>query len=55
MLGEYKNNKARIPEGIQKLKSEKNIYLYGNADYAKRMFDVLNRFQIEIKGVLVSR
>ena len=26
MLGEYKNNKARIPEGIQKLKSEKNIY-----------------------------
>ena len=28
MLGEYKNNKARIPEGIQKLKSEKNIYLY---------------------------
>lgn len=54
MFGNYRNNENRIPEGIKKLLNEKNIYLYGNAQYAKEMLDILNKFQIDIEGVLVS-
>ncbi len=54
MFGSYKEKAERIPEGIQKLKNEKNIYLYGNSVYAKEMLDILNQFHIVIKGILVS-
>lgn len=55
MFGEYKNNADRIPEGIQWLRREKRIYLYGNDVYAKTCLDTLERFQISIDGILVSK
>lgn len=54
MFGDYEEKAERVPEGIQKLKSEKNIYVYGNSVYAKEMLDILKKFHIAIKGILVS-
>lgn len=53
----YENFKEemRIPEGILKLKCEKEVYLYGNGTYAKDMLDILDEFEIDIQGVLVSK
>lgn len=54
MFGEYRNNECRIPEGIQKLSGEKNIYLYGNGEHARNVAGTLDRFGIAINCVLVS-
>lgn len=55
MFGEYVAAADRIPEGIRRLKGEKEIYLYGNGIYAKEMLDILDSFRIKVEGVLVSR
>lgn len=55
MLGNYRIDANRVPEGIKKLKNEKHIYLYGNSVYAESIFDILNKFYVDIEGVLVSK
>lgn len=50
MFGIYRDNVSKTPEGIKRLSDEKNIYLYGNGLYAKEMLDILNKFQIRVKG-----
>ncbi len=55
MFGEYIDTGDRIPEGILKLKKEQRIYLYGTGIYAKNMLKILDKFHIEIEGVLISK
>lgn len=55
MLKQYADNIERIPEGIKRLKKEKELYLYGNSDYALEMLNRMRKYHIEIKGVLVSK
>ena len=44
-----------MPEGISKLKKEQGIYLYGTGTYARKMLGILNNFDIDVEGVLVSK
>lgn len=55
MLGNYKENLDRIPEGIKILQKESSIYLYGNSILAEKALKVLYKFQINVDGVLVSK
>lgn len=55
MLINYNDNVDKIPQGIKKLKKEKEIYLYGNSSYAEKMKEILCEFSISIKGTLVSK
>ena len=54
MLEIENQNVERIPETIQKLKKEKNIYVYGDGDLAHTVIQELYRWNIKIEGVLVS-
>lgn len=55
MLGNYKSNLNRVPEGIKILSKEASIYLYGNSSLAENILKTLDRFDIVIEGVLVSK
>lgn len=44
----------RIPEEIIQLKNENNIYIYGVGEYTQRCIDVIDKYRIKIKGILVS-
>lgn len=55
MFGKYMNIGDSMPEGISKLKKEQGIYLYGTGTYARKMLGILNNFDIDVEGVLVSK
>ncbi len=54
MWGEFLENKEKIPEGIQHLREEENLYIYGNGMYAEGVYQILKEWNICVKGVLVS-
>lgn len=54
MLLEFKNNDGRIPESIDYLRKEKNLYLYGTGIYAEKVFAELEKWNVVFKGVIVS-
>lgn len=54
MLEIENQNVERIPETIQKLKKEKNIYVYGDGDLAHTIIQELHRWNIKVEGILVS-
>lgn len=55
MLKKYTDRIERIPKGVKRLREEKELYLYGNSDYALEMLNRMKKYHIQIKGVLVSK
>lgn len=56
MLRRYAEEIGRVPEGIKKLRGiGQDLCLYGNSDYAREMLERLNKWDIGIKAVLVSK
>lgn len=54
MLKKYIDKIERVPKGIRKIQGEE-LYLYGNSVFALNMLNRMKKYQIEIKGVLVSK
>lgn len=55
MLKKYSNEISRIPKAVTRLQGEKELYLYGNSEYALKMLNRMKEDHIEIKAVLVSK
>ena len=53
MWAEFENSIDRIPEGI-KILQNKDIYIFGNGVYAESVFERLQKWHVNIKGVIVS-
>ena len=54
-MNNFVDNKDKMPKGIEKLKKEKNVFLYGTGNYAQKMIEILRKFQVHISGILVSK
>lgn len=54
MIDAFNNNVYRIPCGIQKIKNEPKAYIYGNNTYASMVMNELLKFDVTLKGCLVS-
>lgn len=49
------DNITRIPQSITILKEEKEVYLYGDGDYAKRVLEEIKKWGISVQKILVSK
>lgn len=55
MLKKYSYEISRIPKAVKRLQEVKELYLYGNSEYALRILNKMKEAHIEIKAVLVSK
>ncbi len=53
-MREFFNNIDHLPEGIQKLRGERHVFVYGVGEYAAKVLQTLERFHIEIEGIVTS-
>lgn len=53
-MREFFNNIDRLPEGIQKLRGERSVFVYGTGKYAEKILQTLERFHIDIEGIVTS-
>lgn len=49
------NNDERIPNDIIEMRKWDNLFIYGVGEYTDRWIEIANKYNIKVKGILVSK